>query len=222
MPLNPSKGNMYPFVTHTWNTVKGKCPHDCSYCYMKRFPQREIHFDKKELNTDLGRDNFIFVGSSCDMWARNITSKWIYQTIDYCTSFDKNKYLFQSKDPSNMFKFLHGMPSDIIIATTVESNKYHPGIMNMAPEPHKRIEGLFRISCEDIPVMITVEPIIDFDLSQMVRYLLYPNPKQINIGADSQGHNLPEPPKEKILELIEALKGFTEVKIKKNLNRILK
>jgi DNA repair photolyase len=35
MPLNPSKGNMYPFVTHTWNPIRGKCPHDCSYCYMK-------------------------------------------------------------------------------------------------------------------------------------------------------------------------------------------
>lgn len=28
---------MYDFVTHTWNTIKGECPHDCSYCYMKKW-----------------------------------------------------------------------------------------------------------------------------------------------------------------------------------------
>ena len=27
---------MYEFVTHTWNPIKGKCYHDCSYCYMKK------------------------------------------------------------------------------------------------------------------------------------------------------------------------------------------
>lgn len=28
MGLNISKGNMYEFVTHTWNIIKGKCYHD--------------------------------------------------------------------------------------------------------------------------------------------------------------------------------------------------
>ena len=30
--LNRQKGNMYPWITHTWNPIKGKCPHDCTYC----------------------------------------------------------------------------------------------------------------------------------------------------------------------------------------------
>lgn len=46
---------MYGFVTHTWNIVKGKCKHDCCYCYMKRFPLPELHLDDKELKTDLGK-----------------------------------------------------------------------------------------------------------------------------------------------------------------------
>lgn len=33
MGLNVSKGNMYEFITHTFNTIKGKCYHDCSYCH---------------------------------------------------------------------------------------------------------------------------------------------------------------------------------------------
>ena len=54
MPLNKSTGNMYDFITHTWNTIKGECPHECSYCYMSRWgKQPPLHFDEKELKTDL-------------------------------------------------------------------------------------------------------------------------------------------------------------------------
>ena len=104
MALNKSKGNMYEFVTHTWNTVKGACPHDCSYCYMKgiakRFckPQLPIHFDEKELKTNLGEGNFIFVGSSNDLFAKNIPAEWVLKTFDYCDKFN-NRYFFQSKNP---------------------------------------------------------------------------------------------------------------------------
>ena len=46
-------------------------------------------------------------------------------------------------------------------------------------------------------------------------------PIQVNIGADSGGNNLPEPSKEKIIELIFELEKFTKVKQKKNLKRLL-
>jgi molybdopterin converting factor small subunit len=39
-------------------------------------------FDEKELKTDLGKGNFIFVGSSCDMWAQNIPEEWIEKLPD--------------------------------------------------------------------------------------------------------------------------------------------
>ena len=52
---------MYEWVTHTWNAIKGICPHDCAYCYMKRFPLKEPRLDEKEMLTDLGHDNFIFI-----------------------------------------------------------------------------------------------------------------------------------------------------------------
>jgi hypothetical protein len=29
MPLNKAKGNMYGFITDTFNIVKGACSHDC-------------------------------------------------------------------------------------------------------------------------------------------------------------------------------------------------
>ena len=103
MGLNKSKGNMYDFVTHTWNTVKGKCYHDCSYCYMKKWGKlNDVRFDEKELKTDLGKDNFIFVGSGCDMFAESIPDEWIKKTLKHCGLYEDNQYLFQTKNPKNI------------------------------------------------------------------------------------------------------------------------
>jgi len=63
--------------------------------------------------------------------------------------------------------------------------------------------------------------IMDFDIREFKMMLMNIRSDFVSIGADSKGHNLPEPSREKLLELIEWLKTITEVKIKKNLNRIL-
>ena len=71
--IREAKGNMYEFVSHTWNPIKGKCYHGCSYCYMDKLsPKRgEARLDAGELaNACLGSGNFIFVGSSIDMFAQ--------------------------------------------------------------------------------------------------------------------------------------------------------
>jgi len=68
--------------------------------------------------------------------------------------------------------------------------------------------------------MVTIEPIMDFDLIELVTIIKNIKPEWVNIGADSKGHNLPEPSKEKINALIEELKKITEVKIKDNLKRL--
>ncbi len=89
MALNPRKGDMYGFVTHTWNTVKGVCEHDCLYCYMKEFgKQKELRLDDTEFKTDLGTGNFIFIGSGTDLFAENVSNEWILKTLDYCHSFN--------------------------------------------------------------------------------------------------------------------------------------
>ena len=85
MALTKSRGNMYPFVTHTWNAIKGICFHDCPYCYMKKFDGLlPIRFDPKELEVNLGNGNFIFVGSGTDAWAFDVPSDWIARVLDYC------------------------------------------------------------------------------------------------------------------------------------------
>jgi len=220
MGLNQSKGNMYPFVTHTWNAIKGRCPHDCSYCYMKRFPQKPVRLDLKEFNTDLGTKNFIFVGSSCDMFADAIPDEWIIKTIEHCYRF-KNTYLFQSKNPARFENYKHGWTRQkAILGTTIETNRYYSE-MGGTPTPLRRAISMARLANTQ-RTMLTIEPIMDFDMEALLQLVLMCQPEWVNIGADSMLTRLPEPDAGKINELIAEIKDAgIEVKLKSNIHRLL-
>lgn len=216
MGLNKQKGNMYPFVTHTLNFIKGKCPHDCSYCYMKIYPQPELHFDEKELKVDLGEGNFIFVGSSCDGWSFLVPADWVFAVLGHCRRYPFNRYLFQSKDPSRFLMFLDFMPPDFVLGTTLETNRDYE--ITQAPTPEARMLAMLSLP---MLKMVSIEPIMDFDLDDMVRWIKDIAPIFVSIGADSKGHKLPEPSEVKTHALIERLRGITKVYIKNNLKRLL-
>ena len=214
--LNIAKGNMYPWCNFTWNPIKGKCPHECTYCYMNRFPQGSLHLDKKCLKDNLGEDNTIFVGSSTDMWAEAVLIEDLTDVIFHCLKFPENTYLFQSKNPKRFIEVYNFAPPKIIYGTTLETNRDTSEI-SKAPSPEERGTWISLLW----PVMISIEPILDFDLVTFVEQLKYIEPSFVSIGADSKNHHLPEPPAEKIKELIAELQKFTEVKIKPNLTRLM-
>lgn len=222
MGLNISKGNMYDWITHTWNTVKGECYHDCTYCYMKRWGHlKPIRFDHNELKIDLGENNYIFVGSSCDMFAENVHPEWIIKTLSHCEKYNKNGYLLQTKNPKAFSDYAVNIAAlnKVALCITLESNRFYPDIMKNSPTPIDRVTEFSKIPIKE--KFITIEPIMDFDLIKFIQFIKACGPIQVNIGADSGGHKLPEPPKEKVLELIKELEKFTKVKQKKNLSRIL-
>ena len=216
--LRKQSGNMYPFVTHTWNPIKGRCAHDCVYCYMKRFKLNEVRLDEKDLNTDLGENNFIFVGSGTDMWAKNIRASWIYKTLEHVRRYNLNKYLFQTKHPARFVNFHR--QRNWIYATTIETNRDEYQL-SKAPLVADRANALETLANSGYQTMVTVEPIVDFDLAPLALLIEKCQPAWVNIGADSKGHNLLEPPADKIRELIAELERFTEVKVKPNLKRLL-
>lgn len=220
MSLNIAKGNMYPWVTHTWNTVKGACPHGCTYCYMKRWgKQRPAYFDKRELKTDLGEGNFIFVGSSCDMFAGYIPMDWAIDTLSYCRG-TKNKYLFQSKNPAGFGLVQNYNDSvDATLCTTIETNRWYGDIMCDCPRPEDRADAMGAFV--GYPRYVTIEPILAFDLGPLVELVKRCEPLQVNIGADSGGNNLPEPSRAEVIALMDALGSFTHVEPKANLKRII-
>ncbi|KAA6335034.1 hypothetical protein EZS27_016697 [termite gut metagenome] len=229
MALNKSKGNMYDFVTHTWNTVKGECPHGCGYCYMqkiaKRFnkPIQPVHFDESELKTNLGSFNTIFVGSSNDLFAENILDEWILKTLNHCQKYSENEYLFQTKNPERILEWTanYDIFKKSVVCTTIESNYVPSEILGRAPIPLERVSAMNKLGKLDIKTYVTIEPIIDFDLDELVELIKQCYPVQVNIGADTGRNNLPEPSKEKVLKLIEILSEFTHVNKKPNLNRLI-
>ena len=224
MPLREARGNMYSWVTHTWNTVKGKCPHDCCYCYMKKWgEQKPMRLDESEFNTDLKSGNIIFVGSSVDLFASDVPFEWIEKTLNHCKKHD-NDYLFQTKNPWAFLEIAKDNPSlfpeKVLLCTTIESNRYYYPNMGNTPFPQQRSLAMYLIPVS-YRKYVTIEPIMDFDLDELVKLIKVINPVQVNIGADSQGHEMEEPTKEKVLSLIEELEKFTIIDSKNNLGRIL-
>ncbi len=218
--LNKQKGNMYGFVTHTWNPIKGKCSHDCKYCYMKVWKQKPLRLVEKELGDDLGEGNFIFVGSSTDMFADDVPIEWIERTLQHCRKYN-NTYLFQTKNPERFPEFRTHFPKDSIWGITLETNRdiYE---YSQSSSPFVRFDQFVIFETYDFVkrIMVTIEPIMDFDLEQFIMMIKNIRPEWVNIGADSKGHKLPEPSKEKIEALIKELGKFTEVRLKPNLKRI--
>lgn len=219
VPLNKQKGNMYSFVTHTWNPIKGLCKHDCRYCYMKRYPLKPLRLDKDDLNTDLGIGNKIFVGSSTDMFEKSVPAGWIRRVLEHCRKYT-NKYLFQSKNPGRFLDFREEFPLGVTFCTTLESNRMWLKHMGRAPDPKRRAEALEDLWGHGEKTMVTIEPIMDFDLGPFVEMLKTTHPGQVNIGADTMKCGLPNPPKRKTMELIGELEKFSTVHIKDNLYKI--
>ena len=221
---------MYLFIYGTWNPIKGLCPFLCTYCYMlgiyKRFKQNTtMRLEQKELQTKLGSGKFIFVGSSTDMWSYPVESSWIAQVLDRCFQYPDNKYLFQSKSPQRFLDFLNhplmGLKEHLVFATTIETNR-DIGAFSKADSIEERVAAMTKLRELGYQVMITVEPVMQFDFAELVAMLRQIAPFQVNIGSNSnKAVKLPEPTRDELVALIEELKTFTNVHLKSNSDRIL-
>jgi DNA repair photolyase len=217
MKLIESRGQMYTWVTHECNPIRGKCEHDCTYCYMKKWgEQKPIHVDWSFLDLDLGQGRTIFMVSGADMFTKEIPDTWIIPILMHCRNYD-NTYLFQSKNPTRFHEFWEFFPKKSVFCTTIETNRIYLQ-MGKTPSPVVRSKAMNLL---DGDKYVTIEPIMDFDVKELVDLIRDCNPIQVNIGADSKGHGLIEPSKEKLLALIEELKKFTVIDQKRNLSRLL-
>lgn len=222
--LNFTKGNMYEFIKYTWNPIKGACHHDCKYCYMKQINPNasQPRLAKYEFYTDLGKGNSIFIGSSTDMFADNIPSEWITQVLNYCQQKQDTKrpnwYLLQSKNPKRFLEFAnHPLMKQVVFATTIESNRNYPEIMSNSPKIEERAEAMEEVASLGFKTIVTAEPLMQFDLTDMVSIIKQCQPRLVNIGRNTcRDIQLPEPEPEKVRDLKVALDEFTRVNVKKN------
>ena len=229
--LKKSTGNMYEFITHTWNPIVGKCYHNCSYCYVSKYGNEISNMQRLNsecLDDDFGEGKFIFVGSGVDLFAEDVKDGWIRMVLDKCNQDNhslfgsKNKFLFQSKNPKRILDYIdHPVFKDAVVCTTIETNRYYPEIMCNTPTMEDRARAMNEIASRGIETYLTIEPIMQFDKDELVRLIRLCKPVQVNIGANTNGRvSLPEPSTEDILSLIKDIESKCKVEIKSNMKRI--
>ncbi len=229
MPLKKSKGNMYDWVSHTHSHLGGECPHKCVYCYVQRNRfgiapryQGEPRLIEPELNRPYGVGKTIFIEHMNDMFADAIKDEWIDRILAHCAIWDKNNYVFQTKNPERAWEFSSSLPKDSLIGTTIETN-YAMDSVSKAPHPDSRRRGIKWFSSHGHKTFVTIEPILEFDISELSKWIIDIKPSFVNIGADSKGCGLVEPTGEKVMQLVKALQdGGITIRKKVNLARLMK
>lgn len=228
LALNEQKGDMYPWCDLTYNPAEGLCPHLCDYCFIQNSflggnkYEGEIGLVEGELQADLGSGNTIFVCSAFDLFAEKMDNSDIMRVLEHCRDYPDNTYLFQTKNPKAFRTFKEHFPDDIIIGTTLESNRRYN--ISEAPSPPDRYRDFRRHVHEfydDVKTMISIEPIMDFDPHPFLSQIIMLDPDFVSVGADSKDTGLDEPGAEKVYEFCKDLDEITEVRIKKNLKRLL-
>jgi len=248
MPLVASRGNMYPWCTHCHSHMRGGCGHQCSYCYVRSFRnyQRDwtgpVRLIEKELTVNYyrpwtdkdgvdhpdGTGKTIFIEHCNDMFAEEVPDEFISRILEHTCVYPKNHYLFQTKNPGRMIYWYDDMPSVIlpanILGTTIETNRKIP--QSKAPSPKERYEAMCELTTmvgNDDKLMVTIEPILKFDLDVLSKWIIDIAPDFINLGADSKHHNLPEPTRDEVLALVKVLEeNGVHINKKSNLERLVK
>lgn len=228
MTLNHAKGRMFKSVGWTWNPIAG-CTHDCKYCWAKSLndrwgksfePQLREHFFKDKMPND---GSWIFVGSMGDVFCFGVPSKWIMKIINYIERCEAdNRFLLQTKNPFRFHAFfqeLDAVKDKIILGTTVETTYETP--WSRAPPTYQRIVDLGFFRNSEFDTFLSLEPLADFNLNDMMTWMLHVEPLAVEIGTVNYC-DIPKKPKdEKIMTLVEFLKDVKiDYILKENLQYI--
>ena len=220
------KRRMFHLVTKTWNPITG-CYHNCIYCWARRLAEGRLRKTRKysigfrpafhnyELKRRFNDGEFIFVCDMGDMFGSWVPSSWIKSVIKVIRRFPGSTFLLLTKNPSRYLEFIDEMPRNVILGSTIETNNdelYLTSKISNAPLPSKRYEAMKKLNWK--LKMISIEPILDFNLKTFIDWIQEIQPCFIYIGYDNYGCNLPEPSLSKTLNLIKALRKVTKVYIK--------
>ena len=226
------KSHMYGDSIKQVNIFVG-CRYDCVYCeksfkaQMKRRKKYcikcynyEPHVHLNKLNSRFPKtkgDEFIWLCASSDI---TFAKKEVIEAIlERVREMQDRTFLFQSKNPRCFMHYV--FPSNVCLDTTIETNKddlYTEGyLISKAPLPSQRYKDLLEVVHPR--KFVTIEPILEFDMDVMVKWIKDIRPERVYIGYDSKKCYLPEPELSKSEELVKQLSKFTKAKIKKEWRR---
>ena len=218
------KGNMYELSSKQWNPFVG-CGFDCIYCkasfqrQAKRQKQRCLkcykytpHAHPDRLNASLRNtkdDKFIFTCASADISFCPIS--FLKKIVKRIEKNPNKTFVIQTKNPKtfNRIKF----PDNVILGITLETNRNRLySKVSKAPKPTQRISDFKKI--KHPRKMITIEPVMDFDIDIMLKWIKQVKPFLVWMGFDSKSKDLlPEPSLDKFMRLYRAVEK-TGIKVK--------
>jgi len=199
MKVNKSGGDMYE-GTCTTNPMGGKCPHECSYCYVPSVTKINRQLAEKYsgppklyeniLTGSTGKGKRIFVCSMTDLFAEDTVGDHledIRRILEACREHQQNTYIFQTKSPYRMWisSDHFAFPRRTHFGTTIETNRLELiEEHSKAPPPMHRASIMPSIKkyvygCGDqkdtrvypIKTFVTIEPIMAFDLDDLVNMI---------------------------------------------------
>jgi len=217
---------MFRSIDSTWNVWVG-CRFDCSYCNAKKAAETRLrhiprykdgfkpHLVDSELKRTFKPGQFIFVAYMGDIaFASSEARKAIVERIQ---QFPQTRFLFQSKDPLIFEGVGYPKWDNLVFGTTIETNRDYK--LTKAPPPYDRYRSM--VWQEHPHKFISIEPIMDFDLEVLLRWMRSIRPEIIEVGADNYHNHLPEPPALKLRILLDHLKHICQNVIEKEgLNRL--
>ena len=200
-----TKGNMYEDA-ETWNPFKG-CKFDCTYCgpsFQKQAKRQKHncmkcyryvpHFHPDRLSP-IPSSKIVFACGNADV--SFCEPEHMYQIINRIKKHNErtNKtFYLQSKEPSCLEPFLSLLPKNVVLLTTLETNRdkgYDK--ISKAPVPSKRYRQFLALKYPR--KVVTIEPMIDFDVQPFAKWIIKIKPEYVWLGFNSKvkSVSLPEP-----------------------------
>lgn len=213
-----SGSNMYE-EARTWNPFKG-CDFDCVYCRpsFQKQAKRQMHLCGQCYSyvphchpSRLGRipsAKIVFVAGNGDL--AFCPPAFLNQILDSIERHNRRcphkTYYLQSKAPACLEPVLHRLPQNVILVTTLETNRdegYH--LIARAPVPSERY--LQFLNLVHPRKVVTIEPVMDFDLEVFASWIIKVEPEYVWLGLNSRPGQvqLPEPPAWKLRALVQTL-----------------
>ncbi len=217
---------MYP-TAKTWNPFRG-CRFDCTYCgpTFKRQAKRQKqncvqcydyspHYHEERLKT-IPSEEIVFVCGNGDIsFCEPAFTRRIIEQIKRHHSRTPKTFYLQSKRPAYFAQFTSEFPDNVILLTTLETNRDKPAV-SKAPVPSERYR---QFKALDYPrKVVTIEPVMDFDLDVFTGWIRDLGVEYVWLGLNShpEALALPEPSPEKLKEFTGLLaKAGIEIRSKK-------
>lgn len=212
-----TNGKMFNIVTVTWNPISG-CLYDCNYCWARDLATTKLKnsqryskgfkpsLNEKELSVRFDKGDLVFVSDMGDMFADFTPESWIKRVFDHIKQFPDADFLFMTKNPRRYLNLLPYIPKNAILGATIETNIdeiVQTDRVTKAPLPSDRYEAMKAIVWDR--KLVSVEPILDFDLNTFAKWIEDISPIVVYVGYDNYEHKLREPTLEQTTELLNKL-----------------